>query len=121
MCPRVLIDCVSLDERLDPYARIRRVGGPNTPGVPPPDGSRLVAELRRRGLAIRETPRTRWSLSVEDAIQAVLDKKLTFLVQFGSYDLVSVGVATSPSGLPYLKAEVDRDTPDQLLFLPQCR
>ena len=121
MCPRVQIDCVSLDERLDPYARIRRVGGPNTPGVTPPDASKLVTGLRRRGLAIRGTPQTRWSLSVEDAIQGVLDRKFTFLVQFGSYDLVNIEVATSPSGLLYLKAEVDRDTPDHLLFLPPCR
>jgi hypothetical protein len=32
-----------------------------------------------------------------------------------------VQVATSPSGRRYLKTEVDPDTPDELLFLPQCR
>jgi len=37
------------------------------------------------------------------------------------YDVVNVVVATSPSGHLYLKTEMDADTPDQLLFLPECR
>ena len=121
MCPQVQIDCVTLDERLNPYERIRAVGGPNTPGVQPPDASKLVGALRTRGLAVTETPRPRWSLSIEEAIKGILEGKWTFQVQFGSYNLISVEVATSPSGFLYLKTEVDRDTPDQLLFLPQCR
>ena len=39
----------------------------------------------------------------------------------GPYGTVDVQVATSPSGLLYLRTEADQDTPDELLFLPQCR
>jgi hypothetical protein len=95
------------------------VGGPNLPGAPPPDASRLGAALRRRGVAI--SAKRRWNLTVEEAIQGVIDRKWDFFIELGAYDFVHVGVATSPSGCLYLKAEVDQDTPDQLLFLPQCR
>jgi hypothetical protein len=60
-------------------------------------------------------------LSLEDAIQGVLDGRWNFFIQLGVYDTVNVEVATSPSGRYYLRTEVDQDTPDELLFLPQCR
>jgi hypothetical protein len=114
------IDCINKDDGLNPYERIRRVGGPNTPDVLPPDASRFVAELRRRGFAIKDKPR--WSLVLADAIQGVLDGKWNFFIHVGMYfDVVSVEVATSPSGHLYLKTEMDADSPDQLLFLPECR
>jgi Protein of unknown function (DUF3892) len=117
--PRVQIDCVTKDESLDAYQRIVRVGGPNLPGVPPPDSSRVATELRRRGLAISERPR--WTLSTDEAIEGILGGKWSFYIQLGIYDVVSVQVATSPAGRFYLKTEADHDTPDELLFLPQCR
>ena len=89
------------------------------PGVPPPDGSSLVAALRRRGLAVIERPR--WSLALDEAIQGVLNGTWSFFIELGVYDLVDVEVATSPSGVLYLKTQVDQDTPDELLFLPECR
>jgi hypothetical protein len=113
------IDCVDKDERLNPYERIRGVGGPNLPGFTPPDTSRLGAELRRRGFALSEKPR--WRLPVEDAIRGALEGRWSFFIQLGAYDRVDVEVATSPSGLLYLKTAVDQDTPDELLFLPQWR
>ena len=119
MAARLQIDCVDKDERSGPYERIRAVGGPNLPGVPPPDASRLGSELRRRGFALSERPR--WQLPLDDAVQGVLDGRWDFFIQLGVYDTVSVVVATSPSGGRYLKTEVDQDTPDELLFLPQCR
>jgi hypothetical protein len=115
---RLQIDCVAKDNRLDPYARIRRIGGPNLPGVPPPDQSTLVAALRRRGLTVIERPR--WSLSLDEAVQGVLNERWSFFIELNVYDLVDVEVATSPSGLLYLKTAVDHDTPDELLFLPEC-
>lgn len=118
MAARLLIDCVEKDDRLGPYERVRGVGGPNLPGVPPPDAPRLVSALQRRGVAIRDQPR--WRLSIDDAIQGVLEERWTFFIQ-GVYDVVNVQVATSPSGLLYLRTEVDRDTPDELLFLPHCK
>ena len=89
------------------------------PGVQPPDGSKVLAKLRRRGLAVLERPR--WSLSVDEAIEGVLNGTWSFFIELNVYDLVDVEVATSPSGQLYLKTEVDPDTPDELLFLPECR
>ena len=119
MVARFQIDCTSKDHRRNPYERIRRVGGPNLPGTSPPDGSKLVSELRRRGLAIPE--RRRWNLPVDEAIQGVLDGRWSFFIELGVYDTVDVEVAQSPTGRSYLKTDVDQDTPDQLLFLPACR
>ena len=118
MATQLLIHCVEKDDRLGPYERVRGVGGPNLPGVAPPDASKLVSALQKRGVAIRERPR--WRLPADDAIRGVLDGKFSFFVQ-GVYDTVNVRVATSPSGLLYLRTEADQDTPDELLFLPQCR
>ena len=115
---RLQIDCVTKDARLNPYAQIRRIGGPNLPGVAPPDGSRVVAALRRRGLPVLERPR--WNLPLDDAIEGVLNGTWSFFIELGVYDLVDVEVATSPSGELYLKTEVDLDTPDELLFLAEC-
>ena len=115
---RLLIDCVEKDDRLGPYERIRGVGGPNLPGVAPPDSPRLVSALQRRGVAIRDRPR--WRLPIEDAVKGVVDGKWAFFIQ-GVYDTVDIQVATSPSGVLYLRTETDHDTPDELLFLPSCR
>jgi hypothetical protein len=119
MAARLQIDCVDKDERLGPYERIRAVGGPNMPGVTPPDTSRLGSELRRRGFALSDRPR--WRLPLDEAVQGVIDGRWQFFIELGVYDTVNVVVATSPTGGRYLKTEVDRDTPDELLFLPQCR
>jgi hypothetical protein len=35
--------------------------------------------------------------------------------------VVDVQVATSPAGRLYLKTEADQGTPEELLFLSQCR
>jgi hypothetical protein len=116
---RLQIDCVDKDDQLSPYERVRRVGGPNLPSVSPPDASRFVSELQRRGVTIRDRPR--WTLPLDEAIQGVLDGKWSFFIQLGIYDIVNIEVATSPSGRLYLKTEADQDTPDELLFLPKCR
>jgi len=113
------IDCIDKDDQLSPYERVRSVGGPNLPGVWPPDASRFVSELQRRGVAIRERPR--WTLPLDEAIEGVQKGKWSFFIQLNVYDIVNVEVATSPSGHLYLKTEVDQDTPDELLFLPKCR
>ena len=114
-----LIDCVVKESSLGPYERIVCVGGPNLPDVVPPDASKILAGLRRRGLAIAERPR--WTLAADEVIEGILAGRWSFYIQVGAYDTVYVVVATAPSQRPYLKAESDLDTPDQLLFLPQCR
>ena len=115
---RLQIDCVTTDETMDVYRRVVGVGGPTLPGIPPPQ-TRILAALRRRGLLRGEHPR--WTLSIDEAIDGVLSGKWSFYVHVGAYDVVDVRVATSPSGRRYLKTDVDRDTPDELLFLRQCR
>ena len=120
MSPLLLIDCVSKDNRLNPYERVQRIGGPNTPDVPAPDASRFVAGLRKRGFAIAERPR--WSLPLGEAVQGILEEKWNFFIYFGAHqEIVYVEVARSLSGCLYLKTEMDHDTPDELLFLPECR
>jgi len=114
-----MIDCVTKDETKDPYARILTVGGPNSPGVSPPDTSELASRLRRRGLHIAE--KARWTLTIDEAIDGILAGTWTFYIHVGAYERANVQVATSPSGRRYLKTELDPDTPDELLFLSQCR
>ena len=116
---RLKIDCVTTDQELDPYRRIRRVGGPNLPGITPPDASRAMTALRRRGMAT--APKRRWNLPVDEAIEGLLGGRWVFFIELDVYDTVDVEVATSPSGHRYLKSEIDRDTPDQLFALPKCR
>ena len=115
----VQIDCVVKDERLSPYECIVRLGGPNTPGVPAPDESAFASTLRKRGLAVAVG--SRWSLSVHDAIEGLLEGKWTFFIEFGGRDIMTVEVAKGPTGALYLKTAVDADTPDHLLFMPECR
>ena len=98
-----LIDCVSKDDRLNPYERIQRIGGPNMPDVPTPDASKFLVGLRRRGFVTSE--RTRWSLPLVDAIQGILDGEWDFYIYFGAHqEIVSVEVARLPKvalvGLP---------------------
>jgi hypothetical protein len=116
---RLKIDCASKNAGLDPYTRVRRVGGPNLPGILPPDASRIMSALRNRGTAIAQ--KRRWNLSVDEAIEGVLAGKWTFFIELGVYDTVNIEVAKSPSGPLYLKSEIDQDTPDQILALPECR
>jgi len=46
---------------------------PTYSGTPAPDASKFVAELRKRGLPVTQS--RRWSLPVDEAIQALLDGK----------------------------------------------
>jgi len=79
----------------------------------------MMTALRERRTVTAQ--KRRWNLAVDEAIAGVLEGKWTFFIELGVYDTVNVEVATSPSGHQYLKSEVDPDTPDQLLALPECR
>jgi hypothetical protein len=119
MSVELQIDCVTRDDRLSPYERIQRVGGMSVPGLTVPDGSTIIAHLRKRGLAVKEKPR--WNLSIREAIEGVVDGKWSFYVELDMRGVLNVQVARTSSGTLYLKTETDRDTPDHLLCLPLCR
>jgi hypothetical protein len=57
---------------------------------------------------------------LNDAIGKIERGEQAFSVQ-AHRKTVGVIVAVSPSGIKYLKAEVDGDQPDSLLRLPECR
>jgi hypothetical protein len=79
----------------------------------------MMTALRKREMVTAQ--KRGWNLAFDEAIAGVLEGKWTFFIELGVYDTVTVEVATSPSGHQYLKSEVDPDTPDQPLALPECR
>jgi hypothetical protein len=97
MAARVRIDCIVKDDRLNPYERIQRVGGPNAPDANPP----------------------RWNLPLDDAIRGIQGHQWDFYVRVGPHE-VGVIVAKSRLGSLFLRTTADYDTPDNLLSLPTC-
>jgi hypothetical protein len=92
---RVRIDCTNKADRMNPWERIRNVGGLNT------DGSR-------------------WKFSQPAAIEGAEEGKWDFYVERPAGDAVEVIVARSVFGNKYLKTEADGDQPNNLLALPEC-
>jgi hypothetical protein len=62
----------------------------------------------------------RWIVSLSEAVAGVESGKWQFYVRRGGH-IVDVVVATSAHGHKYLRTVADRDTPDNLLSLPECR
>jgi len=85
------IKCINKQPRFDPYHRIVNVGGFTT---------------------------ERWKISVDVAIAHIENKTWEFYTTDGNRR-AKVVVATH-LGHKYLKTEADRDTPDNLLSLPEC-
>lgn len=98
MATRVEIDCINKDDRYSPYEAIQYVGGPNPPGSEKP----------------------RWKLSLSAAVAGSREGKWSFYVRQGNHS-VDVIHAQSARGNWYLRTEADRDTPDNLLSLAECR
>jgi Protein of unknown function (DUF3892) len=86
------IKCINRTEKMSPHERITHVGGFET---------------------------SRWKITLNDAIRKIERGEQVFSVQ-AHRKMVGVIVAVSPSGIKYLKAEVDGDQPDTLLRLPEC-
>ena len=92
MANAMQIKCISRTERMSPHERITHVGGYES---------------------------SQWKITLNDAIGKIERGEQAFSVQ-AHRKTVGVIVAVSPSGIKYLKAEVDGDQPDTLLRLPEC-
>ncbi len=97
MAQRAEIGCINKDDRYSPYEAIQYLGGPNPPG----------------------SQSARWKLSLAEAVAGSRDGRWSFYVKQGTH-VVNVVHAQSARGNWYLRTEADRDTPDNLLSLPEC-
>ena len=95
MANRVQISSIRKNDRQSAYERISSIGGTN------PDGKV-------------------WSLTLDEAIAGIEGGKWDFYTKVGNH-AVDVVVAKAASGRKYLRTTADRDTPDNLLSLPECR
>lgn len=96
MTQAVRIECINKSDRASAHERIRNVGGRNAA-----DGSR-------------------WSLTVDHAIEGIESGRWSFYVDRPAGDRVQVVVATTPAGRKYMKTVADGDIPNNLLALPEC-
>jgi hypothetical protein len=85
------IKCINKNPREDPHHRITHVGGYGT---------------------------SRWKLTVAEVIQRIESGREAFYTHVNGHT-GKVVVATR-LGRKYIKTEADRDTPDNLLSLPEC-
>jgi len=92
MAQRAQIKCINKNPRDDRYHSITHVGGYGT---------------------------SPWKLTKEDAILKIERREWEFYTVSPSGHTVDVEVATR-EGRKYLKTKADRDTPDNLLSLPEC-
>lgn len=93
MAKRAQIKCINKTDRMNPYERIRNVGGINQDG-------------------------TRWKQSVATTIQEIEAREWSFYVSVGGVT-ADVIVATH-EGHKYLRTTADTSTKDNLLSLPEC-
>jgi hypothetical protein len=92
MAQTAQIECITKNDRFNPYERITHVGGTAGGG---------------------------WKISQPDAIAYIENGTWKFWVHADNKS-VWVVVATSRFGNKYIKTEPDGDAPDNLLSLPPC-
>lgn len=88
------VTCIRKSDRQDPYTRIESVGG----------GGSLL---------------TMWTMSIDDAIKGIEAGTLKLYTHVGGHKR-NIVVVSRLLGSKYLRTEADRDTPDNLLSLPEC-
>lgn len=88
------VRCIRKADRQDPYTRIQAVGG----------GGSLL---------------TMWTMSLDEAIRGIEAGTLKLYTHVGGHKR-NIVVVSRLMGSKYLRTEADRDTPDNLLSLPEC-
>ena len=92
--PALRVDCVVRTDRVSPHHRIRAIGGTGRDG------------------------RT-WRLGEEAAIAAIDNENASFYVEQPRGHRIDIVVGQG-LGKRYLKTEIDGESPDTLLALPDC-
>jgi hypothetical protein len=92
--PTLKVDCVVRTDRVSPHHRIRAIGGTGRDG-------------------------RRWRLSEDAAMAAIDDESAIFYVEQPRGHRIDIVVGQG-LGKRFLRAEVDGDSPDSLLALPDC-
>ena len=90
----VRVDCVTRTDRVSPHHRLRAIGG-----------------LDRNGDA--------WRLSEEAAITAIENEQASFYIERPKGRRIDLVVGQG-LGKTFLKAEIDHESPEALLELPDC-
>ncbi|HVN75211.1 MAG TPA: DUF3892 domain-containing protein [Thermoanaerobaculaceae bacterium] len=94
MADDIQVKCINKTDRQSAHERISHIGGVN------PDKSR-------------------WRLTLDEAIKGIEDGKWRFYVSVGGHS-VWVVIAKTGQGHKYLKTEADEEEENNLLSLPEC-
>jgi hypothetical protein len=90
----IRVDCIVRTDRVSPHHRIRAIGGHGRDGEP-------------------------WRLSEEAVIEAIDNDRAAFYVEWPRGHRIDIVVGQG-LGKRYLRTEVDGESPDRLLALPDC-
>lgn len=105
--------------------QVKAIVSPNVRGLTMPNSFRIRCinkqprnDIHHRITHVGGVGETRWKLTVEDVIERIESGREAFHTEeVGHIRKVVVAVRL---GRKYIKTEADRDTPDNLLSLPEC-